>query len=105
MDETYHSQFEEALQEGSMLLHLHHPATHGLATEGDLPQQCQMIDGVVSQLEASLGPLLLLFVGTGNSVDEAQHRALESLLRSALELGFATGRVFQSHGYDVPMKG
>jgi hypothetical protein len=102
-DDDYHAQFEEALLEGSMLLNLHHPTHHGVATEGDLPP-CQMIDRVVNSLEAALGPLILIFVASGNPIETANHKAMESLLRSALEVGFATGRVFQSHGYDVPAK-
>ena len=85
-----------------MLLHLHHPTHHGVATAGDLPE-CLLIDSVISQLDAAVGPLLLTFVSIGNSIDAAQHKAMESVLRSALEVGFATGRVFQSHGYDVPI--
>jgi hypothetical protein len=102
-DHDYHRQVEEALKEGSMLLQLHHPTNHGVSTEGDLPE-CLLIDNMIGQLNEALGPLVLLFVSTGDSVDGAQHKAMQSLLRSALEIGFATGRVFQSHGYDVPVK-
>jgi len=97
----YHAQFEESLQEGSMLLHINHPAPHGVANEGDLPQ-CGMIDGLVSHLRESVPLLLLTYVSMGQPVDAASQLAIDSAIRSALEVGFATGRVFQSHGYNVP---
>lgn len=102
----YHAQFEEALQEATMLLHIHHPTeripTLGhVAHEGDLPP-CGMLDGVVGQLREAVGPLVLTYIAQGAPVGEASYLALESVLRSALEVGFATGRVFQSHGFNVP---
>lgn len=100
---SYHAQFEESLQEASMLLHINHPAENGVAAEGDLPP-CLMIDGVVAHLDEAVGQLMLAFVATGQPVEMASHLAMESAIRSALELGFATGRVFQSHGYNVPAR-
>ena|ERR1035437_3667364 len=98
----YHAEFEESLQEAAMLLHINHPTdSDGVAHEGDLPP-CRMIDGVVGQLRESVGPLILAYINMGQPVDRASYLALESVLRSALEVGFATGRVFQSHGFDVP---
>src|ERR1035437_9899912 len=98
----YHAEFEESLQEASMLLHINHPTDrNGVAHEGDLPP-CRMIDGVVRQLRDSVGPLLLAYINMGHPVDVASQLALESIVRSTLEVGFATGRVFQSHGFNVP---
>ena len=97
----YHAQFEESLQEGSMLLQISHPTVHGVAHEGDLPP-CGMVDGVVNHLSESVPLLLLHYISTGHPVDMASHLAIESAVRSALEVGFATGRVFQSHGFNVP---
>ena len=99
----YHAQFEESLQEGSMLLQINHPTEHGMAHEGDLPP-CGMVDGLVSHLCESVPLLLLRYISMGQPVDAASHLALESVIRSALEVGFATGRVFQSHGYNVPAR-
>jgi len=99
---SYHTEFEESLQEASMLLHINHPTQHGVANEGDLPA-CGMIDSVVGHLVESVGPLMLAYISTGQPVEVASHLALESAVRSALEVGFATGRVFQSHGYNVPV--
>jgi len=98
----YHAQFEEALQEASMLLQIKHPMKHGVATEGDLPS-CGMIDSLAGYLRNSVGHLMLAYIASGQSVDMASQLAIESAIRSALELGFATGRVFQSHGYNVPV--
>jgi hypothetical protein len=39
----------------------------------------------------------------GQPVDVASQLAIDSAIRSALEVGFATGRVFQSHGFNVPV--
>jgi len=99
----YHAQFEESLQEGSMLLHINHPTVDGMASEGDLPQ-CLMIDGLAAHLRDSVPLLLLTYIGAGRTVDMASQLAIESVIRSALEVGFATGRVFQSHGYNVPVR-
>ena len=97
----YHAEFEESLQEAAMLLHINHPTDHGVAREGDLPP-CRMVDGMVGQLCESVGPLMLAYIRMGQPVEMASHLALESVIRSALEVGFATGRVFQSHGFNVP---
>jgi hypothetical protein len=98
----YHREFEESLQEGSMLLQINHPLSpHGMASEGDLPQ-CGMIDGLVGHLTGSVPMLLLHYISMGHPVEVASHLAMESVIRSALEVGFATGRVFQSHGFNVP---
>jgi hypothetical protein len=99
----YHAEFEESLHEAVMLLHINHPTKHGMALEGDLPP-CRMIDGLVGQLRDGLGPLILAFINMGYPVDKASLLALESVIRSGLEVGFATGRVFQSHGFNVPAK-
>jgi hypothetical protein len=98
----YHAEFEESLKEASMLLHINHPTTHGAASEGDLPQ-CGMIDGLVSHLRESIPLLLLTYISMGQPVDVASQLAIDSAIRSALEVGFATGRVFQSHGFNVPV--
>jgi hypothetical protein len=100
---SYHTEFEESLQEASMLLQINHPTENGVAHEGDLPP-CLMVDGVVSYLTESVPLLLLHYVSTGQPVEMASTLAMESAIRSALEVGFATGRVFQSHGYNVPAK-
>jgi len=99
----YHTQFEESLQEGSMLLQINHPTLHGVAHEGDLPP-CGMVDGLVGHLVESVPLLLLHYISMGQPVDAASHLAMESIIRSALEVGFATGRVFQSHGFNVPAR-
>jgi hypothetical protein len=99
---SYHTDFEESLQEASMLLHINHPTdSDGHSTEGDLPQ-CGMIDSWSKQLRDGVGPLMLAYISMGHPVGVASQMAMESLLRSALEIGFATGRVFQSHGFNVP---
>jgi hypothetical protein len=99
----YHAQFEESLREGSMLLQINHPTVHGVSHEGDLPP-CGMVDGVVNHLTESVPLLLLHYISQGHPVDSASSLAMESVIRSALEVGFATGRVFQAHGYNVPAR-
>jgi hypothetical protein len=100
----YHLAFEESLQEASMLLHINHPTDqHGIANEGDLPQ-CGMIDDWVNQLVKDVGPMMLTYIAAGHPVTVASHLALASAIHSAVEVGFATGRVFQSHGFDVPVR-
>jgi len=104
----YHAEFEEALREALMLLEVNHPTRPfaqgiGASTEGDLPQ-CRMVDGMVNQLYDAVGPLMLVFISHGQPVQSASVSALSSVIRSALEMGFATGRVFQSHGFNVPAR-
>ena len=99
---TYPEQFDEALLEAVMLLHINHPIqANGAALEGDLPQSAHLIR-MCSDLQRMVIPVMLGYIQQGENVEDASELAMVSVLSSALELGFATGRVFQAHGYDVP---